>query len=93
MESIETTWRRKDSGRLAVRLLALPAASESIEIVVEDITNLRALEETLRQARPMEAVGRLATEVAGTCDNVLRDVSQDAQQWLATIDERHGLAA
>jgi C4-dicarboxylate-specific signal transduction histidine kinase len=24
--------------------------------------------------------------VAGTCDNVLRDVSQDAQQWLATID-------
>ena len=34
----------------------------------------------------MEAVGRLATEVAGTCDNVLRDVSHDAQQWLATID-------
>ena len=53
---------------------------------MEDITNLRALEEKLRQARPMEAVGRLATEVAGTCDNVLRDVSQDAQQWLATID-------
>ena len=86
MESLETTWRRKDSGRLVVRLIALPAAPESIEIVVEDITNLRALEERLRQVQPMEAVGRLATEVAETCDNVLRDVSQDAQQWLATMD-------
>src|SRR6185295_3857408 len=38
-----------------------------------------------------EAVGRLATEVAGTCDNVLRDVSQDAEQWLATIDSDSAL--
>ena len=69
-----------------MRLLALPAVADSIEIVVEDITNLRALEENLSQAQRMEAVGRLASEVAGTCDNLLRDVSQDAQQWLATID-------
>jgi PAS domain S-box-containing protein len=86
MEPVETRWRRKDGGRLVVRLHALPSVSESIEIVVEDVTNLRAAKETLRQIRPMEAVARLATEVAGTCDNVLRDVSQDAQQWLATID-------
>jgi C4-dicarboxylate-specific signal transduction histidine kinase len=33
----------------------------------------------------MEAVGRLASEVAVTCDNLLRHVSQDGQQWLATI--------
>lgn len=85
-ESVETSWRRKDSGRLVVRLLALQATSESIEIVVEDITNLRALEERLRRAEPMDAVARLASEVAGTCDNLLRDVSQDAQQWLETID-------
>ena len=31
----------------------------------------------------MEAVGRLASGVAATCDNLLRDVSQDCQQWLA----------
>jgi nitrogen-specific signal transduction histidine kinase len=86
MESVETTWRRKDGSRLDVRLFALPAASESIEIVVEDITDLRVLKEKLLQVQPMEAVGRLATEVAGTCDNVLRDVSHDVRQWLATID-------
>jgi hypothetical protein len=33
----------------------------------------------------MEAVGRLASEVAVTCDNMLRDVSQDGQQWLDAI--------
>ena len=84
-ESVETTWRTKKGGRLVVRLLALATAPESIEIVVEDITNLRAVEERLRQAQRMEAVGRLASEVAVTCDNLLRDVSQDGQQWLATI--------
>jgi signal transduction histidine kinase len=84
-ESVETTWRTKDHGRLVVRLLALPAASESIEIVVEDITTLRALEDRLHQAQRMEAVGRLASEVAGTCDNLLRDVSHDAREWLERI--------
>jgi two-component system cell cycle sensor histidine kinase/response regulator CckA len=31
----------------------------------------------------MEAVGRLASEVAATCGNLLREVSQDCRQWLA----------
>src|SRR5262249_40019229 len=44
----------------------------------------RAVEERLRQAHRMEAVGRLAREVAATCDNLLRDVSRDCQEWLAT---------
>jgi hypothetical protein len=33
----------------------------------------------------MEAVGRLASEVAATCDNLLNDVSQDCQKWLAAV--------
>jgi hypothetical protein len=43
------------------------------------------MKDQLHQARRMEAVGRLASEVALTCDNLLRDVSRDGQQWLATI--------
>jgi PAS domain S-box-containing protein len=84
-ESVEANWRRKDGGRLVVRLVALAAAPESIEIIANDITTLRALEEKLHQAQRMEAVGRLASEVAVTCDDLLRNVSQDGQQWLATI--------
>jgi signal transduction histidine kinase len=86
IESIETAWRRKDGGRLVVRLVAVAASAEWIEIVADDITNLRVTEDKLRQAQRMEAVGRLASEVAVTCDNLLRDVSHDGQQWLATID-------
>jgi hypothetical protein len=33
----------------------------------------------------MEAVGRLAAEVAVTCGALLRDVSRDAHEWLAAI--------
>ena len=33
----------------------------------------------------MEAVGRLASEVAVTCDTLLRDVTQEGEQWLAAI--------
>jgi hypothetical protein len=33
----------------------------------------------------MEAVGRLASEVAVTCNHLLRDVSEDGHQWLDAI--------
>jgi nitrogen-specific signal transduction histidine kinase len=56
-----------------------------VEIVAEDLTTLRAVEERLRQAQRMEAVGRLASEVADTCDILLRNVSHDGQRWLATV--------
>jgi len=85
-ESVETTWRKKAGGRIIVKLLAVAVAPDAIEIVAEDLTTVRVLEEKLRQAQRMEAVGRLASEVAVTCDNLLRDVSQDGEQWLATID-------
>src|SRR5439155_5507941 len=84
-ESVETKWRRKDGRRLVVRLLGIPIAPESVDLIVEDITDLRAVEARLRQAHQMEAVGRLAWEVGATCDKLLRDVSQDCQQWLAAV--------
>ena len=40
----------------------------------------------------MEAVGRLATEVAVTCGNLLSGVQQNAQQWLmdgSNLASRH----
>ena len=61
-------------------------ASDAIEIVAEDLTNLRTLQERLGQAQRMEAVGRLASEVAVTCINLLDDVHQNAQSWLRTAE-------
>jgi hypothetical protein len=85
-EPVETAWRRKDRSRVTVRLHLIAATPDVIEIAAEDQTRLRAVEESLRHARRLEAVGRLASEVAVTCDTLLRDVSQDGQQWLAAID-------
>ena len=84
-ESIETTLRRSDSGRLFVRLSACASASNIIEIVAEDLTRIRVLEDRLGQAGRMEAVGRLASEVALTCRKLLNDAQQNAQQWLRDV--------
>jgi hypothetical protein len=82
-ESVETHWKTRDGRRLVVRLQALVTPTGSIDIVAEDITGVRALEERLRQAQRMEAVGRLASEVAVTCDALLTDVVRRAHEWLA----------
>ena len=71
-EAVETTWKTADGRRLHVRLRAL-AGVAGFDIAVENITGLREVEERLRQAQRMEAVGRLASEVAVTCEALLRD--------------------
>lgn len=83
-ESTETTWRRKDGSRLLVRLSARATSADLIECGVEDLTPIRVLNDRLSEARRMEAVGRLATEVAVTCGSALRGIHESAQQWLAT---------
>ena len=83
-ESIETTWRRKDGARLFVRLSAYACAPDVVEIVAEDLTRVRVLQERLGQAHRMEAVGRLGSEAAVTCGNLLTDIHQQVQQLLLT---------
>ncbi len=85
-ESLETTLRTRDQRRLSVRLHA-HSQEGSVAIAVEDLTALRDVEQRLREAHRLEAVGRVASEVAATCDTMLRDVSQGGQQWLAALDE------
>lgn len=83
-ESAETTWRRKDGARLFVRLSARATRPDVIEIVAEDLTRIRVLQERLGQAHRMEAVGRFASEVAITCGNLLEDIHQKGREWLVT---------
>ena len=83
-ESIETTWRRQDGSRLFMRLSARSLPSGMIEVVAEDLTRLRVLEERLGQAHRMEAVGRLASEVAITCTSLLSTIQEQGREWLLT---------
>jgi PAS domain-containing protein len=76
---------KKDGGRLNMRLHVTLVSGDAIDIVAEDLTSLRAVEERLHQAHRMEAVGRVAAETAETCDTLLRNVSRSGHQLLAAL--------
>jgi two-component system, cell cycle sensor histidine kinase and response regulator CckA len=71
----EVEWRRADGGIVAVRLdvrrVTTSHESETFEIIVEDVTELRGMERQLRQAQKFEAIGQLAGGVAHDFNNVL----------------------
>jgi hypothetical protein len=81
-ESIETTVRRKDGARLLVRLSAFASTAGAIEIAAENLTRVRVLQDRLDQARRMEAVGRLSSEVALNCAALLTDLQRKTREWL-----------
>jgi PAS domain S-box-containing protein len=85
-QSIETTWTRKNGRRIIVRVVAVPASGDTVDLVAEDITHVRELEEKLRNAQRMEAVARYGSEVAVTCQGLLTHVKEEGQQWLSAVD-------
>jgi two-component system, cell cycle sensor histidine kinase and response regulator CckA len=65
LDNVEVRWKRKDGSAITVRLSGRVVnnpdeTAEVVEIIAEDITERRVLENQFRQAQKMEAVGRLA---------------------------------
>ena len=73
---IESRWKRKDGKRINVELSGRVICDDAnnpvcLEILVEDVSRHRGMEQRLRHVQKMEAIGRLAGGIAHDFNNVL----------------------
>ena len=97
LDNFDTKWKRKDGTVITVRLSGRAVkvegeGDEILEIIAEDVTEKRLLEDQFRQAQKMEAVGRLAGGMAHDFNNLLMVISGYAEVMLDQIEENNPLS-
>ena len=98
IDNFEVKWKRKDGSILTVRLSGRVVSTTEqgeglLELIAEDVTEKRVLEDQFRQAQKMEAVGRLAGGVAHDFNNLLMVVSGYTEVLLEKLDPANPLHA
>ncbi len=102
IDGVEVGWKRKDGSPITVRLSGRIAenahagahqdsggSAGGFEVIAEDITARRALEDELRQAQKIEAVGRLAGGIAHDFNNLLTAIFGFTDLALEQLEANH----
>ncbi len=94
---VQVTIRGKDGRRIATEVSWRPILRDgvvaSIEAIARDLTERRRLEDQLRQAQKMEAVGRLAGGIAHDFNNLLMAVTGHSELLLERLSPEDPLRA
>jgi PAS domain S-box-containing protein len=79
---VEVEWKRQDGTPFTVRLSGRPVREGgevvAFEMIAEDVTERRALEDQLRHAQKMEAIGQLTGGIAHDFNNLLTVILANA---------------
>ncbi len=87
----EAHWRRKDGKVITVELSGRAVLDEEdkllyFEVIVEDVSHQRGMEQRLRHVQKMEAIGRLAGGIAHDFNNVLGVITGYSEMLLDKLN-------
>ncbi len=91
-DAMEVDWKRKDGTPIAVWLSGRPVKDgagnvQYYEMIAEDVTERRMLEDQLRQVQKMEAIGQLTGGIAHDFNNLLTVISANAEIVAESLPE------